>query len=324
MLDDLKAGTLWQDDELDAIVSDYFSMLEAELAGRPYVKAHHSAALMRQIGRTHGSVEFKHQNISAVLDELGLPWIPGYKPKRNYQEAIFDAIDRYLSAHQLILNATVPNNVPDLGDEGVFVEAPPLAIKQERPRRLEQLVKKFDPVERDHRNRTLGMAGESFVLELERQKLTSLERPDLAHKVRWVAAEDGDGAGYDILSFSPSGRTLLIEVKTTNGGPTTPFFISRNECHTADTYPDCWRLYRVHLFAQTPRIFTIAPPLSNTVQLQPESLASFVCLSNNPVRELRRRLGVSRCPGACRGSTFRCPRRRKKRIWRKGLPRRRF
>jgi hypothetical protein len=58
---------------------------------------------MAQIGRTHRSIEFKYQNISAVLDELGLPWIPGYKPKRNYQNAIFDAIDRYLTKHPAIL-----------------------------------------------------------------------------------------------------------------------------------------------------------------------------------------------------------------------------
>lgn len=47
-------------------------MLGEELAGRAYVKSHHSKALMDQIGRTHRSVEFKHQNISAVLDELGM------------------------------------------------------------------------------------------------------------------------------------------------------------------------------------------------------------------------------------------------------------
>src|SRR5262245_41874071 len=94
-----KLGSTWSDDELDAIVADYFAMLRSELAGQPYVKAHHSAALMRQIGRTHRSVEFKHQNISAVLEELGMPWIRGYKPKRNYQNAIFGAIDRYLSAN---------------------------------------------------------------------------------------------------------------------------------------------------------------------------------------------------------------------------------
>src|ERR1700689_2222228 len=103
MSDEAKIGTNWQEDELDAIVTDYFAMLAADLSGQPYVKSRLSAALMAQIGRTHRSVEFKHQNISAVLDELGMPWIPGYKPKRNYQNAIFDAIDRYLTAHPAIL-----------------------------------------------------------------------------------------------------------------------------------------------------------------------------------------------------------------------------
>jgi hypothetical protein len=96
MADEAKLGTHRQDDELDAIVADYFDMLEADLSGRPYVKSRHSQALMARIGRTHRSVEFKRQNISAVLDELGMPWIPGYLPKRNYQNAIlkFDPVER--------------------------------------------------------------------------------------------------------------------------------------------------------------------------------------------------------------------------------------
>src|SRR6202521_3368189 len=97
MADESKIGTDWQEDEIDPNVAHYFAMLAADLSRRPYVKSRHSAALMARIGRTHRSVEFKHQNISAVLEELGMPWIPGYKPKRNYQGAIFDAIDRYLS-----------------------------------------------------------------------------------------------------------------------------------------------------------------------------------------------------------------------------------
>ncbi len=104
MADETKIGTHWQREELDAIVADYFDMLAADLAGQSYIKSRHSAALMAGIGRTHRSVEFKHQNISAVLDELGMPWIPGYKPKRNYQNAIFDAIDRYLTRHPETLN----------------------------------------------------------------------------------------------------------------------------------------------------------------------------------------------------------------------------
>lgn len=272
MADPEKVGKPWQDDELDAITADYFAMLSADIAGRPYVKSRHSAKLMTQIGRTHRSVEFKHQNISAVLDELGLPWIPGYMPKRNYQNAIFDAIDRYLVQHPAILE-TVPGMLaaPEAASV-VFVEPPIVTATDQRiPERLKRLVRKFDPVERDLRNRSLGKAGESFVLDMERTRLAESDCTDLPRKVRWVSEEDGDGAGYDIPSFEPNGQERLVEVKTTNGAARTPFFLSRNECALAQERPADWRIYRVHLFAKNPRIFTIAPPLAEAVNLSPES-----------------------------------------------------
>jgi hypothetical protein len=274
MADEAKIGTNWQDDELDAIVSDYFAMLAADLSGQPYVKSRHSSALMAQIGRTHRSVEFKHQNISAVLDELGMPWIPGYKPKRNYQNAIFDAIDRYLTTHPATLEPVpiLPSAPPPPSE--IFV-APPILTAEPVPERLLRLVRKFDPVERDQRNRSLGNAGEEFVVDLEKRQLTEADRPDLARKVRWISAEDGDGAGYDVLSFNQAGHERLIEVKTTNGSARTPFFLSRNECNLATERPADWQIYRVHLFAKSPRIFTITPPLENTVRLTPETWRAF-------------------------------------------------
>jgi hypothetical protein len=269
MADEAKIGTDWREDELDAIVADYFAMLGAELSGRPYVKSRHSKALMAGIGRTHRSVEFKHQNISAVLDELGMPWIPGYKPKRNYQNAIFDAIDRYLTRHPEILQSVAAPPPPSPVE--VFVAPPALAITEARiPERLERLVRKFDPVERDHRNRSLGRAGEEFVVDLERRRLAGGDRSDLARQVRWIAAEQGDGAGYDVLSFDLSGREQWLEVKTTNGPARTPFFLSRNERDVAAERPAQWRIYRVHLFSTEPRIFTITPPLEQAVHLRPE------------------------------------------------------
>ena len=272
MADEEKIGQPWSDDELDAIVSDYFSMLKAELSQQPYIKSHHSAVLMKQIGRTHRSVEFKHQNISAVLEELGLPWIVGYKPKRNYQASIFGAIDRYLSSNDEIAYEQLPPKVLAVSDDaGFFVNAPELRPPTDRPWLLERLVRKFDPVERDLRNRSLGRAGEEFVLALEKKRLRKFQRPDLLRKVRWVSAEDGDGAGYDILSFEPDGRERLIEVKTTNGAARTPFFLSENERQMAAASVESWRLYRVHSFAQNPRIFKIAPPLNEMLHLRPDT-----------------------------------------------------
>jgi hypothetical protein len=227
---------------------------------------------MNQIGRTHRSVEFKHQNISAVLDELGMPWIPGYKPKRNYQSAIFDAIDRYLTKHPATFEPVQTSLAATRLPTEIFVAPPTLAAASEViPEPLRRIVRKFDPVERDHRNRSLGCAGEQFVVDLERRQLTEADRSDLARKVRWVAAEDGDGAGYDVLSFDLTGRELLLEVKTTNGSARTPFFLTRNERDLATERPADWRIYRVHLFASEPRIFTIAPPLENAVNLTPDT-----------------------------------------------------
>jgi hypothetical protein len=109
------------------------------------------------------------------------------------------------------------------------------------------------------------------VITVERQRLASTDRMDLARKIRWIAAEEGDGAGYDVLSFDSSGREQLLEVKTTNGSARTPFFLSRNECDLARERPADWRIYRVHLFSTKPRIFAIAPPLEEAINLRPET-----------------------------------------------------
>jgi len=100
MADEAKIGTNWQTGDLALIVADCFAILEADLAGRPYVKSKHSRELMARTGRTHRSIKFKHQNISAVVGQLGMPWIPGCTPKRNYQNAIFDVIDHYSTRHE--------------------------------------------------------------------------------------------------------------------------------------------------------------------------------------------------------------------------------
>lgn len=266
------AGTDWTDDELDIVVADYLAMLTKELAGHSYVKAHHRAVVVEQTGRSNGSVEFKHQNISAVLQELGLPWIFGYKPAANFQNALFDAIDRHLSGNRDQSYRQAPPAVTHVAEsQAVFVPMPGAASTVKRTTELQRLVRKFDPVERDFRNRQLGRSGEEFVLELERRNLAQADRADLARKVRWVAMEDGDGAGFDILSFDPAGRERLIEVKTTNGAARTPFFLTRTEVEVAEERKDAWHLYRVHQFAQRPRIFTVQPPLAASLRLDPES-----------------------------------------------------
>jgi len=276
MADEVKSGKIWHDDELDVIVADYFAMLDAELAGQHYVKAHHNKKVMARIGRSHFSVELKHGNISAVLEALGLPWIKGYRPMANYQKAIFPAIERYLMKHPEVLTPVVaePMVLPVSSMDQVFVGAPPLVeMKKSANQDLRRLVRKFDPAVRDEQNRRLGKAGEAFAMSVERERLRAAGRSDLVKKVRWVAEEEGDGAGYDVRSYEAvSGEERLLEVKTTNGSARTPFFLTRNEREVAEERPREWRIYRVHLFAMVKerRIFEIAPPLEKVLCLRAE------------------------------------------------------
>ena len=135
----------------------------------------------------------------------------------------------------------------------------------------------FDVAGRDERNRSLGQAGEERVLHHERAILTNAGRQDLARKVRRVSQEDGDGAGYDISSFTPEGKSRLIEVKTTNGWERTPFHVSRNELAAADENRDSWTLFRLWNFSREPRAFEFRPPLDAHVELAATSFQASSC-----------------------------------------------
>jgi hypothetical protein len=266
----------WTGEELDFIVADYFSMLNDEASGVPFIKAEHNRLLRSEIDRSEASIEFKHRNVSAVLQQLGLPRIRGYLPAANYQKAIIPAIDRYLSQNPIALHPE--RTVTGFAERpGLFVEAPPMLLPVV-PRRedVERLVRKFNPVERDFRNRKLGRDGEELVIQFERERLKQRDRPDLAEKIRWISEEDGDGAGYDILSFDEKGKERFLEVKTTVGSDTTPFYITRNELSFSSERPEAFRLCRVFDFSIRPRMFELAPPLRDFVHLSPLSYeASF-------------------------------------------------
>ncbi len=271
----------WSDLENDAIVADYMTMLADDLTGRPYSKAEHNRALQQLIGRGRGSIEYKHQNISAVLKGLGETWVEGYKPAFNFQTSLVDAVERWLEQrpgwyaprHDTAAQSTV-HDVPALwfGTAPTLSNAPP----PDEADQMARIARRFDAAERDHRNRELGRAGEARVVDDERASLSAAGRGDLARKVRWVSEEDGDGLGYDIFSFESDGAERLLEVKTTNGWERTPFHISRNEIAVAEERHHDWHLIRLWDFARTPKAFAIRPPLERHVALTPTNfMASF-------------------------------------------------
>jgi hypothetical protein len=272
----------WSTSEVEAVVDDYLEMLVAELEGRSYNKAAHNRALQDRLNnRSKNSIEFKHQNISAALYDLGYPCIiEGYKPKRNYQELLGRVIGQKLKQRpdldRLVASIVArtesgPPVVPDI--LGIAVDAPEPdptdTVDGDRLLRDTGVARRVDFLEREARNRSLGEAGEELVLRYEHERLWRAGHKALADRIEHVSRTQGDGLGYDVLSFGERGEPRLIEVKTTRFGKMTPFYASRNEIVVSAEQSDCYHLYRVFSFGPQPRLFILPGSLHQSCNLEP-------------------------------------------------------
>ena len=222
----------------------------------------------RRSRRASGVAPSRRRRSCRPWEELGVEGVTGYRAAENYQGAILDAIRRHLDRDGARDLMAVPTAAP----AAILVVDAPAPRFRNTPvnSRLEGIVRRFDPVERDLRNRDLGLAGELAVVDHERRWLAERGRGDLAERVRHVSVEVGDGLGYDVESFTLEAQPKLIEVKTTRGGATTPFFMSRNERDRAEELADSYHLYRVHRFGPRTSLFTLRPPLDRSVRFSAE------------------------------------------------------
>lgn len=98
----------WSNEEIEAIVADHLQMLTLELAGQRYSKTEHRRRLQAKLNnRSDGSIEFKHCNISAVLIDLGIPYIRGYQPRSNYQTMLADVVTDQLKQRSMLDQAAL-------------------------------------------------------------------------------------------------------------------------------------------------------------------------------------------------------------------------
>lgn len=270
-------GQPWTTAEIELTVAAYLRMLEMQVAGQHFTKAQVVRQLQQLMpARNSRAIEAKFQNISAVLEEAGIAWIDGYKPLAHYQQALkerlLDMVDRRSSVRESIAayenSALVAPSSRSRATEDVLVPIPSSSAA-ERRRSAVLLTGGRISALHDFRARKLGDAGERWVVELEREGLRRASRADLAGQVTWASRELGDGLGYDVASFRPDGRERLIEVKTTNYGPRTPFYITRWEVAVSRDRANDYSLYRVHGFARDPRIYVLDGDVEQNARLDP-------------------------------------------------------
>jgi len=95
-------------------------------------------------------------------------------------------------------------------------------------------------------NKTVGDVGEALVEKWEKEELLRLGRADLAAMVEIIANTEGDGVGYDVLSFTVNGDKKFIEVKTTFGDAASALMFSATEVAFSKQNPQNFYVYRVH------------------------------------------------------------------------------
>ena len=266
----------WTRIECEAIAVDYVDMLAKQSAGVPYRKAEHRRNLKSKLNnRSDGSIEYKHQNISAVLIRAGQLYVRGYKPAWNYQALLEDVVLSVLEHRKLEITSIGDALIDQHRDqEHTFhvkasFQSPPKRIPESKVRETRaRILRIVNYAEREARKRQLGDAGEAFVMKFESVRLANLGRQDLVRDLEWTSKDRGDGAGYDIRSFfGTTDEELFIEAKTTNSGKYQPFLISDNELAFSREYSKQYSLYRIFDFSDSPAVFQLKGAVERHVDL---------------------------------------------------------
>lgn len=268
----------WSDFEVREVVKDYFDMLVKEIKQVNYKKSYHRRKLKAKLqNRSDGSIEFKHQNISAVLVKFGRPYIIGYKPRSNYQKKLEFAVLDFLEEYQYVdkdfeeFVEAVPAGLERVDFNKWIQPIPELLTLEETPVSYDRRIAKTNFLEKEQQNRKLGEEGEHLVVQYEKWRLIRNNKESLADKVEWISKDYGDGAGFDILSRNLDGTDRYVEVKTTKLGKYTPIYLTRNELRFSVENASNYYLYRLYEFSRDPKMFSSNGSIDTVCNIEPLS-----------------------------------------------------
>lgn len=134
----------------------------------------------------------------------------------------------------------------------VTAQEPKEIVVPEKHYRIARKIDNWDEINK--KRRLTGLEGEEIVVVLEQEFLKSISRDDLSQKVSHVSVKEGDGLGYDVLSFFEDGKEKYIEVKSTKISFSSPFSISRNELGFLKEHNEDSFIYHVLLSEDEPQI----------------------------------------------------------------------
>lgn len=137
-------------------------------------------------------------------------------------------------------------------------------------------------IETDIKNKSLGYVGERLVLNLEKEIVLEQLGEEYVSKIEHVSEID-DEKGYDILSWEKLDNGDIvekyIEVKTTESGKLTQFFISSGEVKFSRENKEQYYLYRVYNYDKTTgdaKFFVQKGSIEDNYNLVPKNYAVYL------------------------------------------------
>lgn len=268
----------WSNKEVIEIVKDYFEMLSLEVRQIPFRKSEHRKRLKQKLNnRSDGAIEFKHQNISAILIKYDRPYLIGYKPRFNFQKSLEIAVLDFLEN-----DPSIEEIFTEFAEEPANARLKPVDFNRwtvDFPRALDRVeepiieyrrkISHVNFLKKEQENKRLGYLGEELVMEYEKWRLLNHGKENLADKVEWISKDYGDGAGFDILSKNLNGTDRYIEVKTTKLGKFTPIYLTANELKFSQEKEKDFYLYRVFEFSKAPKLFNSNGRLDALCRIEP-------------------------------------------------------
>lgn len=238
----------WTDKQNEAMVATYLEYLRYDLEGHRRRSGEFLRVASERTGRSEGGCSMKASNISFLVSELDIPPLSGFKPLPHIQPKLREVVAAGVEnsgIREVALRAAESKPEPVAAEPSGKQVEPPTGIK------VVQSARRGTGQHRDYasveaQNRKLGLEGELAVLTLIKKQLADAGRDDLADRTEHVSVTQGDGLGYDILTYDASDdEPLYVEVKTTERPKSWPFLVSAGEVRASAELGDRFRLYRV-------------------------------------------------------------------------------
>ena len=275
-ISDMNADSAEVDPARYAIVSAYFDQLFKDVTGQVFRRRDILAEYAEQLEKLEkGKLDRYFCHVSALLAELGLPFMTESQPWAGASHALQDALHNYLAENieklsnfrrvALHCKEAPPTEIPDSRVCWVAPPEPSSYRYSGIPEKLQNLSDVLDFLTAETVDQVLHERAVEFVLAYEKARLREGGQSELGNKIERLDSASRE-TGCDILSFDTDGEARCILVKPTHFGKHFPFILFNDEIEDLRRGEAEHYIYRPFNLAYEYKLFVLKEGLSDMEQ----------------------------------------------------------